>query len=155
MSFDTVLINNADAARMATEYLVEKGHKKIGYLKGSFRIRTVVIEDIHIVQMHALQALVEAGNQVFAAAVIAVRAGPHIVARFGADDHFVAVRLHIARENATEICFRRAGGRAVVVGDVKMCNAVVKGGKTHLTHGFKIARFAKVVPKAQGHRRQF
>ena len=39
MSFDTVLINNADAARMATEYLVEKGHKKIGYLKGSFRIK--------------------------------------------------------------------------------------------------------------------
>ena len=39
MSFDTVLINNADAARMATEYLVETGHKKIGYLKGSFRIK--------------------------------------------------------------------------------------------------------------------
>ena len=39
MTFDAVLINNEDAARIATEYLIGKGHKKIGYLKGSFRIK--------------------------------------------------------------------------------------------------------------------
>lgn len=39
MSFDAVLINNADSARMATEYLIEKGHREIGYLKGEFRIK--------------------------------------------------------------------------------------------------------------------
>ncbi len=39
MSFDAVLINNADAARMATEYLIENGHKEIGYLQGDFRIK--------------------------------------------------------------------------------------------------------------------
>lgn len=39
MSFNGVLINNADSARMATEYLAGKGHKKIGYLRGSFRIK--------------------------------------------------------------------------------------------------------------------
>jgi len=39
MYFDGVLINNADSARVATEYLIDKGHKKIGYLRGDFRIK--------------------------------------------------------------------------------------------------------------------
>ncbi|MDO5425176.1 MAG: LacI family DNA-binding transcriptional regulator [Eubacteriales bacterium] len=39
MSFNGVLINNSDSARMATEYLVGKGHKRIGYLRGNFRIK--------------------------------------------------------------------------------------------------------------------
>lgn len=39
MSFNAVLINNADSARMATEYLVRKGHRRIGHLRGSFRIK--------------------------------------------------------------------------------------------------------------------
>lgn len=39
MEFNAVLINNADAARMATEYLIEKGHKQIGYIRGSYRIK--------------------------------------------------------------------------------------------------------------------
>ena len=39
MSFDAMLINNADSARMATEYLIANGHKEIGYLQGKFRIK--------------------------------------------------------------------------------------------------------------------
>lgn len=39
MSFNGVLINNADSARVAVEYLMGKGHKKIGYLRGEFRIK--------------------------------------------------------------------------------------------------------------------
>ncbi|HIT91040.1 MAG TPA: LacI family DNA-binding transcriptional regulator [Candidatus Merdenecus merdavium] len=39
MDFDGVLINNTDSAKMATEYLIEKGHLQIGYLRGSFRIK--------------------------------------------------------------------------------------------------------------------
>ena len=39
MEFNAVLINNADAARMITEHLLNYGHKEIGYLKGSFRIK--------------------------------------------------------------------------------------------------------------------
>lgn len=38
MSFCGVLINNADSARVAAEYLIRKGHKEIGYLRGDFRI---------------------------------------------------------------------------------------------------------------------
>ena len=39
MQFDGVLINNADSARMAVSYLVKKGHREIGYLRGSVRIK--------------------------------------------------------------------------------------------------------------------
>lgn len=39
MSFNGVLINNADSARVAVEYLIRKGHKDIGYLQGRFRIK--------------------------------------------------------------------------------------------------------------------
>ncbi|HIZ64752.1 MAG TPA: LacI family DNA-binding transcriptional regulator [Candidatus Blautia pullicola] len=39
MSFNGVFINNADAARMAGEYLIKKGHTKIGYLRGNYRIK--------------------------------------------------------------------------------------------------------------------
>ncbi len=39
MEFDAVLINNADSARLATEYLYDKGHREIGYLRGRYRIK--------------------------------------------------------------------------------------------------------------------
>lgn len=39
MSFHGVLINNADSARVAVEYLIKKGHTEIGYLKGDYRIK--------------------------------------------------------------------------------------------------------------------
>lgn len=38
MDFNAVMINNADSARMAVNYLFANGHKSIGYLKGKFRI---------------------------------------------------------------------------------------------------------------------
>lgn len=38
-AFDSVLINDMDAAAGAIEYLVKKGHTKIGYLRGEFRIQ--------------------------------------------------------------------------------------------------------------------
>ncbi|MGL6198968.1 MAG: LacI family DNA-binding transcriptional regulator [Lachnospiraceae bacterium] len=39
MQFNGVLINNSDSARVATEYLIDRGHQKIGYLRGDFRIK--------------------------------------------------------------------------------------------------------------------
>lgn len=39
MDFNGVTINNSDSARLAVEYLIECGHEKIGYLRGSYRIK--------------------------------------------------------------------------------------------------------------------
>lgn len=40
--FDSVLISNTDSAYRAAEYLIEKGHRRIGYLKGKFRIKNFI-----------------------------------------------------------------------------------------------------------------
>ena len=37
--FNGIEINNYDAAYLATNYLISKGHTRIGYLRGDFRIR--------------------------------------------------------------------------------------------------------------------
>ncbi len=37
--FDSILISNEDSVFYGTEYLINKGHKRIGYLKGKFRIK--------------------------------------------------------------------------------------------------------------------
>lgn len=39
MRVNGVLINNSDSSRMAVDYLVSKGHRKIGYIRGDFRIK--------------------------------------------------------------------------------------------------------------------
>lgn len=39
MMFSGVIINNEDSTRAAVRYLLEKGHREIGYLRGDFRIK--------------------------------------------------------------------------------------------------------------------
>lgn len=39
MYFDGVLINNSESAALAVRHLIEKGHRKIGYIGGDFRIQ--------------------------------------------------------------------------------------------------------------------
>lgn len=39
MDFSGVAIDNEDSARKATRYLIAKGHRSIGYLRGEFRIQ--------------------------------------------------------------------------------------------------------------------
>ena len=44
--FDSVLISNTDSAAKAVEYLVERGHKEIGYIRGDFRIQAFRYREI-------------------------------------------------------------------------------------------------------------
>lgn len=39
VTFDAVLINNTDSAYHAVRYLIDRGHKVIGYLRGCYRIK--------------------------------------------------------------------------------------------------------------------
>lgn len=50
-SFDSVLINDTDAAAEAVEYLVQKGHKKIGYLRGESRIQAFCSRELGYYQV--------------------------------------------------------------------------------------------------------
>ena len=44
--FDSVLISNTDSAARAVEYLIDKGHRDIGYLRGDFRIQAFCYREI-------------------------------------------------------------------------------------------------------------
>src|SRR4029077_4329376 len=52
-------------------------------LEGCFGVVVVVVEDVYVVEAEAPQALIEAGEEVFAGAEVAVRAGPPAPPRFG------------------------------------------------------------------------
>ena len=57
MGFDAVMINNTDSVCHAMEYLVEKGHKEIGYLRGNYRIKAFRYREygyIRVLEKHGL-----------------------------------------------------------------------------------------------------
>src|SRR5699024_4197441 len=99
-----------------------------GFFQQGGGVHAVVVEDIHIVQAHPLQALVQPGQQMLAAAPVPVGAVPHQVPGLGADDQFVPVGAEILPQNAAEVPLRRTGCGAVVIGQIKVGDAVVEGG---------------------------
>lgn len=58
LDFDSVVISNTDATLRAVNYLLDRGHKRIFYLAGSFRIQNFKARELGY-----LQALSEAGIQ--------------------------------------------------------------------------------------------
>ena len=114
-----------------------------------------MVEDVHVVETEAFEALVERGEQVFAASEVAVGAEPHLVAGLGADDEFVAVMVEILVQQSSAVLFGRAGFRAVVVGQIEVGHAVVECGEHDLPHGVVWGDVAEVVPEAEGDGRQF
>ena len=62
-----------------------------------------MVENIHILQTHAIQTLVKACQQILPAAPIAIGTEPHIIASFGADNQFVPVRSQVFLQNDTKV----------------------------------------------------
>ena len=114
----------------------------------------MVVENVHVFQPHPFQALVKAGKHILPAAPFAVGTRPHVIARFGADDDLVPVNAQVVFQNLAEIPLGAAVRGAIVVGEVKVSNAVVESGAAHVPHGFVAAGIAEVVPQAKGHGRQ-
>ena len=104
--------------------------------------------------MHPAEALVQAGNQVFPASPVAIGPFPHVVAGLGGNEQLVPVGTPVCIHMAAEIGFRGAGGRAVVVGQVKVRDSVVKGGAEHGLLDGKRRLVPEVVPQAEGQQGQ-
>ena len=94
-----------------------------------------MVEDVHIIDLHAAQACVKAAHQVLAAAAVAIRAVLHGVARFGGKNQLVAVRTQVAVHNFPQRFFRRAGARAVVVCQIEVGDARVERRQQHVARG--------------------
>ncbi len=126
---------------------IERPHR---LFERSLRVRAVVVENVHVIQPHALEALVEAGDQVLARAPIAVRPGPHVPPGFGGDDKLVAERGEVLFEDPAETLLRRSVGGAVIVGEIEMGNPQVEGAAQHRPAVLERFHGAPVVPQAKG-----
>ena len=107
------------------------------------------VEEVHIVEPHALQTLVQTGHQRLARAPIAVRSGPHHIAGLGTDEEFVAIGGEIGVEQAAYRFLGGSGRRAVVVGQVEMGDAMVKGITADSPTLVKGHIGTKILPKPQ------
>ena len=147
-----VVVRQSHVQRLAAGHdLGERPHR---LLKRRLRIHAVMVEDVHIVQSKPLQALVQRSDQILAAAEVAVRAGPHLIAGLGADDQLVAMRGEIRAQQLTHVALGGTGFRPVVVGQVEVGDAVVERGPGQLAHGLERRVVAEVVPAAQRDGRQ-
>ena len=125
------------------------GQRLQRFLQGRFGVVTMTVEKVHVVQLHALQALVEAGHEALARPPVAVRSGPHFVSRFRADEKLVAVGCEVKLQQACQSPLRTARRRPVVVGQVEVRDAVVEGVTGNGAAVVKVIAFAEVVPKAE------
>ena len=117
-----------------------------GLLQRCIWIRSVMVEDIHIIQSHALQALIQAGYQILFAAPVAIRAGPHIITGFRGNDQFISIPSQSFCKDPSKIFLRTARYRSIIVCQIKMCNAMVKCCVAHVLHIIKIPIGAEIVP---------
>ena len=116
---------DADVEGLAGAYDVDEGLQGLVERRGG--VVAVRVEEVDVVQLHAAEALVEAGHEALARAPVAVGAGPHLVARLGRDEQLVAVGAQRVVEDAAERLLGAARRRAVVVGQVEVGHAVVEG----------------------------
>ena len=126
-----------------------------GFFERRVLVETVRIEDVDVIQAQALEALVQAGQDVFArAATLAIGPGPHVPAGLAGDDEFVAIGGEVFTQQPTEIDLGAAIGRPVIIGQVEVIDAQIEGGTQQGALTIQRRGVAKVVPEAQRQRRQ-
>ena len=103
-----VVTGNARIQSLAGAHgVIQRGHR---FFNWRFRVGAVGIKDVHVLELHALEALVQAGEKMFARTPIAIRPRPHVPTSLGADDEFVAMVNEIAMENAAKFSSAEPGG---------------------------------------------
>ena len=93
-----------------------------------------MVENVYIRKSQACKALIEACKQVFTAAPVSIRAVPHLVSGFRADDQLVSIWHEIFLYNPSQIFLSTSRLRSIIVGKVKVRDAIVKAVK----HSFRI-----------------
>ena len=111
----------------------------------------MAIEQIHVINLHTFQTLVERGHQILAAAPIAIRAGPHVIAGFRRDEQFVAIGPEVLVHQSSHRLLGRTIDRTIVVSQVEMRDAVVEGIMGNLPASLIWIHAAEIMPKAETH----
>src|SRR5262245_59636008 len=107
------------------------------------------IEDVDIVDAHPLQALVEAGQDIFAAAEFAVRSRPHAIAGLGRDDEFITMAGEVRAQYVSKGLLGRSRRRTIVIGEIEVRDAQVEGAPADGPGIVKDRILGEVVPETQ------
>ena len=145
---------SADAEIECLALLHDVYHCLEGFLEWGIRVVAMAVEEVHIVQIHALEALVEARHQILARAPVAVRTFPHIISRLGRDEEFVTIRQEIILHQSAHGFLSASVRRAIVVGKVEVSDSVVEGIVGDGTASLVRIHSSEVVPESQTNLRQ-
>ena len=105
-----------------------------------------MIENIHIVKSQSFQTLIQAGNDIFLASPVTVRAIPHKITGFGADQDLIPVDVKFFLHDPAKVGLCAAWLRTVVIRKIKMRDSMIKCGKAQGFHVFINSSASKIVP---------
>ena len=138
---------NADIQRLALGN--GGGQRTHGFFNRRIRVRSVVVEDVDIVQAKPLEALVQAGQHVLARPEIPVGAWPHIPPRLGRDDQFVSIPGKILAQDTSGVDFSRPERWTVIVREIEVGDSQVEGRVHDLSLRGQRFVVAEVMPEPQ------
>ncbi len=140
----SVIVGNAHIQRLsASDYTVQCSCR---FLKRRLGIGSVMVIDIHILQTHAAQALIQTCNQIFLTAPVSIRTRPHIISGFRGNHQLVPINPQTLFQNPSEIFLRRTVHRSIVICQIKMRDPMVESRMAHRLHVFKISVGTKIMP---------
>ena len=108
----------------------------------------MAIEQVHIVDIHPAETLVETCHEVFPRAPVAVRPRPHVIASLGTDKELVAIRGEIITHQTAKGFLSTAVRRTVVVGEVEVGDAMVEGIASDGPAALKGIDSSEIVPES-------
>jgi hypothetical protein len=136
-----------DVERLALPHRgVQSAHRLLERRVG---VEPVRVEDVDVLEPHALEALFEARQQVLPRAPLPVGPGPHVVASLRRDDQLVPVGPEVEREHAPEVLLGRTVRRSVVVGEIEVGDPEVEGAPDDLAARLEGEVVAEVVPETE------
>src|SRR5688572_15565415 len=142
-----IVRRNAHVERLAQAHrLVEREH---ALFHRGFRIGPVMVEDVDVLELHPRETLIEAGEQIFSRAVIAVRALPHAPAGLRRDDQLVAMVGEVAPQNPPERLLGRPRLRSVVVREIEVRDAEIECAQDHGARLVRRVDAPEVVPQTE------
>src|SRR5258708_3764873 len=114
----------------------------------------MAIENIDVIQFHSFEALVQAGKEILPRAPFAIWPRPHTVASLRRNNQFIPITAKVLAKYFPKVFFCRTGWRTVVIGEIKVRNAEIKGAPDHGTRIFQGVDATEVMPQPQRNRRQ-
>jgi hypothetical protein len=114
----------------------------------------VGVEDVDVVQTEPVERRIEARQEVGPATELAIGPRPHVPARLGGDDQFVAIGLEVPAQHPAEVLLGRAIRWAVVVGEVEVRDPAIERVPQHFSLPVEGAVVAEVVPETERYRRK-